>query len=891
MNELNLLRNLAEQQKYSELTDMATLLWEQTYDPAILPLWALASFQVGAQQQADDLYQQASVHYHHLDIDSRCDLAAVLIVMEQVAEAKALLLELWGQQPQHGLVLARLGYCYLIQDDDGKAQVHFEQSLALEPERVIVRSHLINVYIRAGFFESAQAQLEQALAKLEQQTNDFYIERYQLYWSQLTHSQLQLWVKTHAFAEAEQWLQQLSKQQQAGQYEQVCLIESLKYYAQLLVAQDLHNQAIDILREYIKVYNEDCDLYSSLSELVLMQGHFSQGINLLQKALKLEPDNVELWIKLSSACLHRVDNKARYAAEKALELALLVNENEQQSLGEIKLLQVQAKNALALVESHQQNFVTSEALYREILVEQADFVSALQGLAQQLMQQGKIEEALTLFEQIKVIDPIRGYSALINARRFPDQLESLVEMEQAALTPSLEGSVRSGILFQLAAAWEKRKDYKKAFEFAKQANDASKKFLPYDAKNHRNQCARLRSRFSKALYQHRPDYGVDSTLPVFILGMPRSGTTLVEQIIAGHSDIFGAGELDLIPQVIQGLMRWERHTGSGRTYPDCIDDLTAQASEGIANNVLAEMQELAQETKPNAKHVVDKLPHNFENIGLIKFLFPNAKIISVRRDTRDIAMSNYFTDYQAKHGGMGFAYDLENIGQQLADHNLLMHHWHQTFPGEILELNYEDVVDDLEGSARKMLSYIGVEWQPQVLKFNELERTVKTASVWQVRQPIYKTSKAKWKRYQRYLAPLIKGTNANIAPEPIDDMLTLPVAGFLTDGVALYKTGDLDGAELSFKKMLHHNPQHAACNYMLGLVYMSKHHPKDGVALMKQALEITPWHEEWKLNLIKGYELLGEETKANELRESCGVGMTPINDELDINFTTLNFER
>lgn len=239
----------------------------------------------------------------------------------------------------------------------------------------------------------------------------------------------------------------------------------------------------------------------------------------------------------------------------------------------------------------------------------------------------------------------------------------------------------------------------------------------------------------------------------------------------------------------------------------------------------------------------------------------------MRRDPRDIAVSNYFTDYQAKHGGMGFAYDLEDIGEQLADHNLLMHHWHQTFPGEILELNYEDVVDDLEGSARKILDYIGVEWEPQVLKFNELERTVKTASVWQVRQPIYKTSKAKWKRYEDHLAPLIRGTNARIEWDPIEDMMTLPEAGFLTHGVELYKQGDLDGAEMSFKKMLHHNPNHAACNYMTGLVYFCKQHYAEGIELVEKALAKAPWHKEWQQSLIKACEILGDQDQVLLLRE------------------------
>jgi tetratricopeptide (TPR) repeat protein len=253
-------------------------------------------------------------------------------------------------------------------------------------------------------------------------------------------------------------------------------------------------------------------------------------------------------------------------------------------------------------------------------------------------------------------------------------------------------------------------------------------------------------------------------------------------------------------------------------------------------------------------------------VGLIKFLFPNAKIISVRRDPRDIAISNYFTSYQARHGGMGFAYDLGWIGEQLADHNLLMHHWNQIFPGEILEVNYEDVVDDLEGSARRMLEYIGVAWEPQVLDFNKVERAVKTASVWQVRQPIYKTSKAKWERYRDHLEPLIRGTNARIEHDPFE-MITLPHPGFLAEGVAHYNKGELDEAELSFKKMLHHNPDHAACNYMVGLVYLSKNYIAEGIEFLEKALEIAPWQREWRENLLRAYEMAGATERVAEQRE------------------------
>lgn len=862
MSNLAIIRKLAEYQRYPELRDACQNAWCENQEYNVLPLLASAYGHLGEHQLAEQSYQQLLQYQAQLDIDGRVDLAAVLLLRGSVDEAQQLLQELLAQQADHALAQARLGFCYFSRGDLAAAQSCYERSLVLAPQRIAVHHHLITIYLQRNRAEMATSALAEAFTVLSELVGELPEPVFQQYQAQLNSLQLQCWVAHQQFAYAENLLAELLQAQQTGTRTERDYLYWVMQYARLLAERDCHDQAQELLKSNLEQFPNNSELCLMLAELAQVQGRFMPAVQLLRKALAQDKDNSALWVQLSSACLHRLDKQARKAAEKAVELSSRLEESDELPLPAIKMQQAQAKNALAQVESQEQNFAIAEQLYRDILTDHPNFLPALQGLGQQQMQQGNIEQAVALFERVKQIDPIRGQSALINARRFPEDEETLLKMERAAQMPSLEGSMRAGILFQLASAWEKRKAYDKAFTFANQANAATKKFLPYDGKAHRNQCARLRHAFSKALFEHRRECGVDSTLPVYVLGMPRSGTTLVEQILSGHSDIFGAGELGVIPQVRQGLNRWERHVGSGRQYPDCIDDLNAYVTAGIANNVLKELQEYA----PQAKHIVDKLPHNFENIGLIKFLFPKAKIISVRRDPRDIAISNYFTDYQAKHGGMGFAYDLTDIGQQLADHNLLMHHWKQTFPGEILELNYEDVVDDLEGCARKMLDYIGVEWQPQVLKFNELERTVKTASVWQVRQPIYKTSKAKWKRYEQYLQPLIKGTNAKIIADPVDDMLTLPQPGFLSDGVALYKENDLDGAELSFKKMLHHNPEHAACNYMLGLVYLSKHHLHDGIMQLEKALAKAPWHKEWRDNLIKAYQQAGKTEQADALQ-------------------------
>ncbi len=329
----------------------------------------------------------------------------------------------------------------------------------------------------------------------------------------------------------------------------------------------------------------------------------------------------------------------------------------------------------------------------------------------------------------------------------------------AETEPGRTGAVTSAVY--PATAWEKKKEYDKAWQFAVDANTAAKEHLLYRPEHHRAHVEREMARFSPEFMQSRAGYGIESRVPTFVLGMPRSGTTLVEQILGSHSRVYGAGELSLVPELIRKLNAWEIKLGTRRSYPECIDDLGKDESRRFAERHLAELQAYA----PGAERVVDKLPHNFEHVGLIKLLFPNARILHLKREPRDVAMSNYFVDYAAKFGGMGFAYDLSWIGEQLVDHQRLMNHWHRVFPGQILDVDYDALVEDVEGWAHRIIDYLELPWEEEVLAFQELDRAVKTASVWQVRQPVYTTSKAKWKRYAEHLEPL-ENVLADIPPMP-----------------------------------------------------------------------------------------------------------------------------
>jgi len=857
------LRQLARYQQYGELEQACNRVPPGLKKPEVTALLALAWAGQGKVRAADAAMDKLrEPHWTGaLGFGAQLDLAGACLLLFRMDRAKKILEQLIVEQPDHPLALARYGWCLMRLGERSAAEDQFKACLRLDGSMAGAWANLANLALLREDIPAAFHAVEHGEAALSEALDappESYLTHHVL---TLHRLRLQCWVGQKAYARAEVFLDETATENGEAYY-----VARLCAYARALAEDKRHAQAEDTLNQGLERYPDNIPLIRHKAEMARIQGHFPRAARLLGRAVKKDGENVMLWCEFSSVCLDRFSRQAREAAVKAGEVARSLGRRSDLPSHELRSLQWHAKAALARVESNEGQFDRGETLFREILADAPYFVPALQGLGQQLMQQGRINEALALYERMKTVDPVQAHTCLILARRFPEDEAVLKRMEEAARTPGMEGRVRAGILFPLAAAWEKRGAYDRAFEFARMANEASRTYIRYSRKEHRNYCHRVRTRFSRALFQYRQGYGLDTELPVYVVGMPRSGTTLVEQILSGHSRIFGAGELGLIPGRIQGLNRWERVTGSGRRYPDCMDDLSSHVTREIAGAIRDELQAY----DPDALHVVDKLPHNFENIGFIKFLFPKAKIISVRRDPRDIAISNYFTGYQAKHGGMGFAYDLTDIGEHLADHNLFMHHWDQVFPGQILEIRYEEVVDDLEGSARRMLDYIGVDFEPHVLDFNTLDRTVKTASLWQVRQPIYKTAKNRWENYKTHLAPLIQGTNAQILPDPIEDMISLPVPGFLQEGVALFHKGDLNGAELNFKKMLHHNPGHAACTYMVGLIYCRKGHLADGARMMEKALEKVPWHREWRQNLRQAFEALGLSDKAKLLKKTHG---------------------
>ena len=607
--------------------------------------------------------------------------------------------------------------------------------------------------------------------------------------------------------------------------------------AALLAMAGRHDEAAQDLRDALQASPDSIPLCLMAAELAEVRGRSAEAMHLIRQALAKDEDNIALWVRLARSGRKGMGGGAgaREAAAQALKLA-----EAQPDLRPLAL----AAQGHVLGEAGQAQ--EAEAAYREALATQPGLVPALSGLGQLLLQEGRVDEAMRCFEQVRATAPLQGWSQLIQAREVPEDPAVLEAMEQSARKPSLHGSLNPSLLLSVAAAWDKKKEHDRAMRLALEANDAAKPLLGYDPAAHRKRVGRLMARYSADFMASRTGWGHPSRMPVFVLGMPRSGTTLVEQILASHSQIFGAGELGLIPEQIAKLDAWEIKLGSGMQYPDCVADLTQAQSVQFAEQLLQQLRDFGG----GARHVIDKLPHNFENIGLIKLLFPNATIFHCRREARDIAVSNFITDYAAKFGGMGFAYDLDWIGEQLVDHDRLLAHWHAVFPGQVMEVVYEDLVEDTEAWARRMLDHLGLPWEAGVLDFQDLDRPVKTASVWQVRQPVYKTSKARWLRYAEHLAPLeaaLARTPLTPAPMPLPE---LP-PGLFNEGMRLLQQARPAEAQDCFLRLIADQPEHAAAYQFLGAAQLQQGQAALACQSMRHAVKLLPGHPSWWENLSR----------------------------------------
>jgi len=519
------------------------------------------------------------------------------------------------------------------------------------------------------------------------------------------------------------------------------------------------DEAERLYREILESNPCHGDSLHLLGVLALNAGKFNAALELIGKALEIAPHHVAARLSWGNALLRagRVAEAAT-AYESVLELAPELAEghfnlgNALQLLGRLEEAVRAYHRALQLrpdyVRAYNNLGNTLRALGRweealetydqAISRRTAGFEAALENKALLLKALGRRCEALQATQIALQLDPysVSAWHIRAQLRKFTagdPEIDSM-EVALAAREPQLCLEDRARLRFALGKAWLDAGNAERAFEHLHAGNRLKRSTVSYDAQVTGRRMREIAAAFTPDLMARLAGAGDSTQVPVFIVGMPRSGTTLVEQILASHPQVHGAGELPLLRQLVANT---------------AVNALEPRDLAPLGRSYAQRLSALA----PGRERVVDKEPLNFLHCGLIHLMLPNARMVHCRRNALDTCLSCYTKPFV---GELGFAYDLRELGLYYRHYESLMAHWRSLLsPARFLEVDYETLVEDLEGEGRRLVDFCGLEWNEACLSFHQTRRHVSTASATQVREPLYRTSVGRWKSYARYLEPLM----------------------------------------------------------------------------------------------------------------------------------------
>lgn len=523
---------------------------------------------------------------------------------------------------------------------------------------------------------------------------------------------------------------QLILQQQPGH------VESLVYLAMILFQAGKTEEAAKCCQSALALRPDDPEIHFNLALCLHSLGRLDEAAVHYRQTVTIRPNFPPAWNNLGNVlcamerydeaieCLHEAVRQQPTHGEPCYNLGNAYREDGQPAEA-VKWCR--------------------EALRLKPVYSKAQFVA---GIA--LLELGKTKEA-----ELHLREAMRQGSkysiSLLNLAAnglYTENDPSVDELRARLASDKLELLDRSHLHSAIANILDQAGRYDEAFAHFTEANCLRLQHLRgtgkvYDAVAHGQLTDRIIALFTAGYFDRIRGFGVDSDQPIFIVGMPRSGSTLVEQILACHPDIDGAGELPDLPNMVARLPeRW----GGTEKYPECILRLDAAASRELAEAYLRRLRRL---TRP-ARRITDKLLGNFHHLGLIATLFPKARVIHCSRHPLDVCVSCYIQFFK----GLEFTWNFADLAQHYRDYERLMAHWRRLLPLPILDVVYEDVVADPEGQSRRLVEFCGVDWDERCLRFHESERAVRTVSKLQVRRPVYASSIGRWRRYAAHLAPL-----------------------------------------------------------------------------------------------------------------------------------------
>ncbi|MGP0072330.1 MAG: tetratricopeptide repeat-containing sulfotransferase family protein [Bryobacteraceae bacterium] len=494
----------------------------------------------------------------------------------------------------------------------------------------------------------------------------------------------------------------------------------------ILESQGKLEEAVACQERALALKPNFAEAYSNLGNARHAQGRLNEAVACYEQALAIKPDYVDAHNNLGTTFL---DQDRIEEAVAHYERALALNPDY-----------AAAHNNLGNALMRQEKIDEAQAHYESALALKPDYANAHNNLGNVFKEKGKFDDALEHFGRAVAIKPNYAEAHLNRGelKRFDRGDPDLAALESLVSSRELPEDKMLFAHFALAKALDDVGDYDRAWQHLLQGNTLKRRQIDYQENRALELFQRIRTVFDHSLLERSHGAGDPSSVPVFVVGMPRSGSTLVEQILASHPQIHGAGELTILEKM------------EGRGFPEQVAQLDGPALRRMGQSYLSSLPQVAD----GKIRIVDKLPGNFLRIGLIRLILPNARIIHTTRHPLDTCLSCYsklFTN------GPLFSYDLAEVGRYYRGYSELMTHWRSVLPqGCILDVSYEEVVEDLETQARRLIDYCGLPWDQRCISFHQNSRPVRTASSVQVRQPLFRGSLERRRRYEAGLRPLMK---------------------------------------------------------------------------------------------------------------------------------------
>ncbi len=495
-----------------------------------------------------------------------------------------------------------------------------------------------------------------------------------------------------------------------------------------------YEEAARLYREILHSQPQNVDALRMLGILAFGEGNIDEAERLLRRAVVLAPDFVNAIIDLGNAL--KEQGRIEEAAECFKQAASLEPANVK---AHYQLAQMLSPVALSL---------DAIEAYKRVLELRPKHPGALLGMGHALKTIGRQEEAIESYRKCIASRPDKGevYWSLANLKTYKLTDEDIAEMGSRVADSDLTDDSHVNFLFALAKAHEDRGDFERAWDYYVEGNAKRRMLEHYDPVRFEVNNDAVIDVFDRELLERNTGLGNPDRSPIFIVGLPRSGSTLLEQILASHSMVEGTAELPYLKRVEHTL---SKNRADGINYPEAVRELGEPNFKSLGQDYLdaAEMHRI--EGKPR---FIDKMPNNFPTVGLIHLILPNAKIIDARRYPLDSCLSNFRQLYGK---GQPFTYDLTDVGEYFLEYQRLMDHWHAVLPGRVLTVQYEEVVTDFESQVRRLLEHCELPWEDACLSYHETDRPVRTASSEQVREPLYTRSVHFWRNYEDKLGELI----------------------------------------------------------------------------------------------------------------------------------------